>query len=106
MKTTAESRDTCREIASALAAGDLQGSPRLAGTTILALLDDIDELLHAKERLAPKAKDHDSLMLAVSHALGQFATVRAKLMTELGSDPFGFEEVAAVFDQLVERSAR
>lgn len=67
MKTSPESRKSAREIASAMADGSLSPSSRIAGGTILALLDDVDELLNANARLAPKAKAHDRLQSYIAN---------------------------------------
>lgn len=55
MKTTSEERAQMRGMA---AANRGDG----ASEAMLILLDDVDELLHANERLAPKAKAHDRLL--------------------------------------------
>jgi hypothetical protein len=72
VKTTAESRVNAREIATAMVDGTLAPSSRIAGGTILSLLDDLDELLHANARLAPKAKAHDAMLMRdAAHAKQQ-----------------------------------
>lgn len=63
---SAEERTAARDIAQAMVNGELASNGRLAGGTIIALLDDLDELLNANARLAPKAKAHDAALAYLS----------------------------------------